>query len=171
MSAARGVTLFAATLAISASCGYSVGAVRTPGNVRRISVAPVQEDGIDIDAAALVAREVRRKIANGMSTTLSDEENAQAVLAVTLLDSDAKLAPLADPGLRAAQYVAVVRIRGTLTSTAGKALWKSGVISAEAPYLSVPDDLEALDGARRRALAQAAESAAARLVGGMTYGH
>jgi hypothetical protein len=149
-----------------ASCGYSIGAGRAPGGLTSLAVETKDQEALDVDAAALVSRAVRRAIARGPSTQLA-EEGAEGTLRVRLIEARADLAPLADPRLRAAQYRAEIRLVATLVRTDGKLLWTSSLIVGEAPYLSTPGALERLDGARRRALERAAEDAADRLVAAM----
>ena len=132
-----------------------------------MSVAPVLESGTDIDAGALVSAAVRRAVARAPATDLVDPDFAQSRLEVELIGASARLAPLAEPGRRAAQYLAVVRLRGRLVDLDGDVLWASPVVAGEAPFLSAAGRIEALDGARRRALKQAAEQAADRLIAGM----
>lgn len=145
------------------ACGYTVGAVRPAHGPRAIRVAPIEERGIDVDAAAQVARAVRRRIAMGPSTSL-EEDRPEAILKVRLLEAKDALSPMSDPRLRAAEYVAQIRLQGTLSSTVGRTLWRSPVLVGEAHFMSMPGSIEALDGARRRALAQAADQAADRLL-------
>lgn len=152
---------------LGTACGYTVGAAKS---ARSFRVAPLREPGLDTDAGALVLRSVRQTLARGPSTRLASGSEAVPELTVELISSDASLAPFSDPGLRAAQYLAVVRIRGTLTSSTGRQMWRSGVVSAEEPYFTVADDLEALDGARRSALSRAATRAAEDLVSSLVYG-
>jgi hypothetical protein len=150
-------------------CGYTIGPGRTPGGVRTIAVARIEEPGLDLDAAAMVAESVRRAVARGPSTELASS-GADATVEVKLLESSSGLAPLADPSTRAAQYRAIIRLTAVLTKSDGRVLWRSSVVTGEAPYLSMPGKLEALDGARRRALAQAADDAATKLLALMVYG-
>lgn len=135
--------------------------------MRALSIAPIAEYGIDVDAAAFVDTAVREAIARGASTRLVGAEVAEASLEVTLVGTDSPLLPFADPGQRTAQYRAIVSLRGRLISRTGAVLWASGVISGEAPYLSPSGRIEVLDGVRRTALAHAAEDAASRLYASM----
>lgn len=148
---------------VLAACGYTVGAVRPAHGPRALKVAAIEERGIDVDAAAQVARAVRRRVAMGPSTRLEEHE-PEAVLSVRLLDARHALSSLSDPRLRAAEYVAQIRLQGTVSSTVGRPLWRSPVVVGEAHFMSMPGGVESLDGARRRALAQAAEQAADRLI-------
>jgi hypothetical protein len=125
------------------------------------------EQGIDVDAAAYVNTAVREAVARSLSARLVDEEASEASLNVILLGTDAPLLPFAEPGLRPAQYRAVVSLRGSLISRTGKVLWTSEVINGESPYLSPKGRIESLDGIRRTALARAAEDAARRLIASM----
>lgn len=159
--------LFLASVFIGA-CGYTVGRVAPANGPRAISVAPIEERGIDVDAAAMVARAVRRRVAMGPSTVL-EEDRPEAVLSVSLIEAGHALSPMSDPRLRAAEYVAQIRLQGTLSSTAGAALWRSPVVVGEAHFMSMPGPIESLDGARRRALAQAADEAAERLWAHLVY--
>lgn len=152
-----------ALAALVAACGYTVGAVRPANGPRALRVEAIEERGIDVDAAAQVARAVRRRVAMGPSTRL-EEDAPEAVLSIRLLDARHALSPMSDPRLRAAEYVAQVRLLGTLSSTVGRSLWRSPVVVGEAHFMSMPGSMESLDGARRRALAQAAEQAADRLL-------
>jgi membrane associated rhomboid family serine protease len=165
------VTLIAALLSLLLSgCGYVLGPGRTPGGVRAVAVQKIDEPGLDLDAAALVAESVRRAVARGPSTELAPAGSAEATMEIRLLESSSGLVPLADPATRAAQYRAIIRLSAVLTKSDGHILWRSSVVTGEAPYLSMPGKLEALDGARRRALAQAADDAAAKLLALMVYG-
>jgi hypothetical protein len=152
------------------SCGYTLGPGRTPGGVRALAVAKIDEPGLDLDAAALVAESVRRAVARGPSTELAPSGSEEATVEIRLLESSSGLAPLADPATRAAQYRAIIRLTAVLTKSDGRVLWRSAIVTGEAPYLSMPGKLEALDGARRRALAQAADDAAAKLMALIVYG-
>jgi hypothetical protein len=160
----RGLGYCALALALVTSCGYSLGA-RKP---QLISVAPVAEQGIDVDAAAYVNTALREAVARSLSARLVEEEASEASLLVTLVGTDAPLLPFADPGARAAQYRAVVSLKGQLISRTGKVLWTSEVINGESNYLNPGGAIEVLDGMRRTALARAAEDAAARLVASLT---
>jgi hypothetical protein len=132
-----------------------------------ISVGPIAEGGIDVDAAVYVDAAVRGAIARSTAAQLVGESRSEARLEVTLVGTDSPLQPFADPGLRAAQYRALVSLTARLISKSGKVLWTSEVITGEAPYLSPDGRIEVLDGMRRTALSRAAEDAAARLVAGM----
>jgi hypothetical protein len=146
------------------ACGYGVGATRA------ISVGKlVDAQAIDVDAAALVTNAVRRAVARGPRTRLVESDAADAHLEVELLSTDSPLAPFADPAARAAQYRATVTVRGRLVDRGGKIVWTSNAITGEARYLSVSGAVEALEGARRRALERAAEDAAERLLAGMDW--
>jgi lipopolysaccharide assembly LptE-like protein len=144
-----------------AGCGYS--AVPAAG-ARSIAIGRLSEPGIDVDAAALVNAAVRHAIASSPSTRLVSRGAADATLDIELLNSASALAPLADPNVRAAQYRAVVLVRGRLLDKRGVLIWESPVIQGDSPFLSTPGPVETLDGARRRALARAADIAAERLV-------
>ncbi len=98
----------------------------------------------------------------GPSTSLEDE-HPDAVLSVRLIEAQHALSPMADPRLRAPEYVAQIRLQATLSSTVGATQWRSPVVVGESAFMSMPGSIESLDGARRRALAQAAEQAADRL--------
>lgn len=145
-----------------AGCGYSVG--RGASGPRTLAVSMTKEPGIDLDAAAMVDNATRRALTRSPSTRLVSQEGADQVLEVELLQVQAGLAPFAEPGLRAAQYQVSVRIKGRVVDSSGRALWSSATITGEAPFVSTPGSLEALDGARRRALARASDEAADRLV-------
>lgn len=147
-----------------ASCGYTFGR-----DLRPISVAPIKEPGIDVDAAPLLTAAIRHAVARGPGTRLAGEESGAALLQVELLSSTSGLTSFADPAVRAAQYRAVVNVRATLVGANGKTLWQSSVITGEAPYLSTPGAIEKLEGARRRALERAAEDAAERLVASLRW--
>ena len=159
----------AALIALSA-CGYTVGA-RPPAGARRIHVAPIVEHGVEADAAGVVAVAVRRTIARGPSTTLVDPDLAAATLQVEIIDTSAPVAPGADPAARAAEYASRVRLSAALVHRDGRVLWRSSSAAGEALFVSVPGPMEALEGARRRALAEAARDAADALVTQMLYGN
>jgi hypothetical protein len=150
----------------AASCGYSFAP--RAGAARPIHVAPIAEPGIDVDAAAWVNVAVRHAVARSPSTRLVAREEAYATLEVEMVNSAAALAPLADPGLRASQYHAVLVLRGKLVDKTGRVLWRSEA-TGDVPFLSTPGPIETLDGARRRALQRAAEEAADRLIGALTW--
>jgi hypothetical protein len=126
------------------------------------------EPGVDVDAAGMLASSVRRAVASGLSTQLATDD-AQAVLRVRLLDVKASLQPMADPGMRAGQYEAKIRCDAALYDKDGELLWKSSAVTGEAPFLSPPGPIEQLDGARRRALARAADDAAQKLIANMLF--
>ena len=147
-----------------ASCGYSVGSRGLGHEPRRVVVAPVREAGIDIDAAALVSSAVRRAITRTPAASLIAAGSGRSTLDVELIDTQKRLAPMADPGQRAAQYRVTVRLRGKLVSPSGRTLWTSAPVDGNAYFVSTPGPIERLDGAGRRALAKAAEEAADRLV-------
>jgi hypothetical protein len=161
-----GFAVFALGSALGGACGYAV----SPGaGARAIAVGKVSEPAIDVDAAAMVNAAVRHAIASNPSTRLVSGGAADATLDIELVNSAAALAPLADPNLRAAQYRVVVLVKGRLHDRSGKVIWESPVIVGEAPFLSTPGQVEALDGARRRALSRAADVAAERLVASLTW--
>jgi hypothetical protein len=110
---------------------------------------------------------VREAIARSSRTRLVGDDAAEAELQVMLVGTDSPLQPFADPGVRAAQYRAVVLLRGRLVSRTGEVLWSSGVITGEASFLSPGGRIETVDGARRTALSRAAADAASRLVASM----
>ncbi len=155
---------------LAVGCGYTFGAPRAPGGVERLDVAPVVEPGIDVDAAAVVASAVRTSVSRGGSISLSSPSAADALLKVELLGSAAGLEPFASPSVRATQYRAAVRIRATLVRPDGEVLWTSPIVEGRAPFLSVPDAAETLDGVRRRAMVTAASDAADQLIAAMLYG-
>lgn len=130
-------------------------------------MAPLVESGTDVDAGAYVDAAVRSALARSSSARLVGADAADASLEVTLVGTDSPLQPFADPGLRAAQYRALVSLRGRLISRTGDVLWTSDVITGESPYLSPAGRIEVLDGTRRTALSRAAEDAAARLIASM----
>ena len=148
-----------ALLALVTACGY--GSAAAPVAIR---VAPVAEPGLDVDAAALVARAVRRAVARGPGTRIAATGAEEISLEVELLDAGMNLAAFADPNLRAAEYRATVLLRGRLRDPSGAVVWSSPVIAGESAVLSPPGRVEVLDGARRRSLEWAAEDAADRLV-------
>lgn len=153
-----------------AGCGYSFGVPKAPGGVRRLGVAPITEPGIDLDAAAVVSVAVRRSVARGPSVALASTAKAEAILRVVLLGATSSLEPFSSRSVRATQYRALIRIRATLEKPDGVVLWRSPVLEGRAPYLSVADAAETLDGAQRRAMAHAAADAADKLMTAMLYG-
>jgi outer membrane lipopolysaccharide assembly protein LptE/RlpB len=148
-------------------CGYRLGARPLVGGVRALSVPAVRGEGIDLDAEAELARALRRAVARGPSTRLVPAGAADARLAVRLISADAGLAPLSDGAARASDYELRVRVSATLIRGVEEVIWRSGPVEGRAPYFSVPDAAEALDGARRRALARACEAAAEQLLGAL----
>lgn len=146
-----------------ASCGYHFGAVG-PQGVRALEVRAEDEQGIDVDAGALLASAVRRAVAHGPSTHLAPPGEAEAILEVRLIEARAPLSPLSDTAVRAGEYRAEVVAVGTLVAPDGRVLWRSQRVIGSAPFLSAPGALETQEGLRRAALARAAEEAAERLV-------
>lgn len=148
-------------------CGYGFGPAG--GGARAIDVGKIGEPGIDVDVAAAVDIAVRHALARTPSTRLATRGEADATLEVDVVNSAAGLAPMADPGMRAAQYRAVVLVKGRLIDRGGKVIWSSAPVVGEAPFLSTPGPMVNLDGARRAALARAADQAASRLVASMNW--
>ena len=146
-----------------------MGTGRFPGKVKNVAVRPVHEDGVDVDAAGILSGVIRKAVAAHPAATLVTEQNAEAILVVELLSVGGGLAPLADPGSRAAQYRSQISIKAKLDHSSGNTIWHSGRIIGQADYLSVPDGIETLDGARRRALMRAAQNAADQLVTSLVY--
>lgn len=162
----RPVSLVAPALALAlCACGYGAA---SPG-ARVIAVRALEERGIDVDAGAEVLGAVRRAIARGPALRLAGAPDADAELALELVGTTTELEAFADPAARAAEYRAVIHVRGTLYSADGSTLWRSAVITGEAPFLSTPGPIERLDGARRLALQRAARDAAERLVAALTW--
>jgi outer membrane lipopolysaccharide assembly protein LptE/RlpB len=151
------------------ACGYSIGFGHFPGKVRSVAVGMVAEDGVDIDAAGLLGSVVRRAVATHPGASLVADEEAEARLKIKLVNVSGGLAPMSDPGSRAAQYRARITITAQLIHRNGTTLWKSNQIIGQADYLSVPDDIEALDGRRRTALKEAAVSAGDQLMTALVY--
>ncbi|MCC7383592.1 MAG: hypothetical protein IT384_17260 [Deltaproteobacteria bacterium] len=163
----RAVTVFLPALIGASACGYQLGAAT---GVQNLAVHVEDQRGLDVDAEALVAGALRRTIARGPGTSLAPDGEEEATLRVQLIDARSGLSPLADPSLRAAQYRAEIRVVATLLGSDGRVLWRSSVLSGEASYLSRPGGLEVLDGARRSALARAAEDVAERLRASLAFG-
>lgn len=153
-----------AFLGLVAACGYTTRATAPDGEDVRIYVPPVQGGEVDLDATARVEAEVRRAVARsaGLRLVLSREVPR---LEVTLASVTTQQAAFSEPRLRAAQYEAVVVLTGRLVAPDGQVRFQSGAVVGEAPYLSTAGRIESLDGAGRRAVGQAAERAAERLVG------
>jgi hypothetical protein len=150
---------------VSVGCGYVVG--RGSGTVHQLSVSSVTEEAVRLDVAAEVASAVRRQVSRAPSLALAEEASLPR-LRVRLLDVGSGFAPLAEPALRAAEYVVWVRIDGELEVEDGTAVWRSPPLEGRARFMSTAGRIETLDGADRRALRQAAEMAAERLVYAVT---
>jgi hypothetical protein len=148
-------------------CGYTVTSARPDGEAQRIYVAPIKEPGLHVDTGAMVDEAVRRAVANRAGLLLVREPSSDVTLEVELLTSGAALEAFAEPGLRAGQYRASVQVKGRLVGADGRVRWESPVVSGEAPFLSPPGAIEQLDGAERRSLAAAADTAADRLIAAM----
>ena len=140
-----------------------------PDQIKKLAVPPVTEDGVDIDAAALLGGAIRRAVTRHPSADLVSVPKADARLQITLLDVSGSLAPMADPGLRAAQYRARVTMKAVLIHRDGRTLWRTSRIIGQADYLSVPDDIEALEGRHKTALKEASDSAAEQLMTALVY--
>lgn len=156
-------------LVLLASC-YTLGAPMP--RHQRVFVEVVDGDGIDVDLAALLATATRDAVAGRAELSLVGRGDADVTLRVDLVPGAAGLSALADPARRAAEYRVEVRLQATLvteTSSRSEPLWRSDTIVGEATYLSAAGSIVALDGARRRALARAAEDAAQRLVTALVY--
>jgi hypothetical protein len=156
-------------LLLCSACGYAMGTGRFPQQVERIAVPPVTEDGVDVDAAGVLAGLVRKAVAAHPAARLVSAKRAEAILHVKLDSVGGGLAPLSDPGSRAAQYRSQITITAQLKRPGGEVIWRSGRIVGQADFLSVPDAIETLDGARRRALARAAENATDQLMTSLIY--
>lgn len=137
-----------------------MGAPRRGEHPWRIQVAPIREPGLAVDAGGVLEVAVRTALSRGGFESVASD--GDLVLRIDVVAMDAQLAPFAEPGLRAAQYRVNVRLVGQ--ASGGSSVWTSPLISAEAPIFGPPGRLEALDGAHRRALERAAESAAEQLV-------
>lgn len=161
----RGLALLAATLLV-AGC-YTLGAP-APDHPR-LFVEVVDDDGIDVDLAALVARSARAAVAARPELTLTSRSDADAVLRLALIPGATGLSPLADPSRRSPEYRVEVRVEAVLMRDEGEALWSSGALVGEATYTSHPGSIIALDGARRLALSRAADDAAQRVITALLY--
>ncbi|MBI4816029.1 MAG: hypothetical protein HY791_07225 [Deltaproteobacteria bacterium] len=139
------------------SCGYSFH-----GAPRRVRVEPIQEHGPDLDAAVEVSAAVRRAIARGPSTVLV-ERAADLTLELTLAGATSVPSPFSDSSRRAAESTERIRIRATLTSTSGRVVFQGDELLGEADYVSPPGEIATIEGARRTALARAAERLAQQL--------
>ena len=146
------------------SCGYTVGYPKMPAHLQSIAVGPVQGDGVDIDVAALISRELRFHLAKHPSIRLANLQDARARMNIQLVNTQAGLTPMSDPANRAAQYRTTLVVKATVTDADGKPVWVSSNITGQSDNLSVGDDIEALDGRRRTALERAARRATKELV-------
>ncbi len=146
------------------SCGYTVGYPKMPEHLKSIAVGPVQGDGVDVDVAALISRELRLHLAEHPSVSIGTLHNAKSRINVQLLSTQAGLTPMSDPANRAAQYRTTVVIKATVTDAAGEPIWLSRKVTGQSDNLSVGDDIEALDGRRRTALERAVREATRELV-------
>lgn len=147
------------------ACGYTTRVTAPDGGDVVVRVPPVKHPGLDPYAPGVVDRALRRAVARAAGLRFAD--GADAAFHVEVVDVRVGLTPFAEPALRAAQYQAVVVLKGTLQGPTGRRTWGSPAVTGTAPYLSTAGRLEALDGAGRRAVAEAAETAARRLVGAL----
>ncbi len=157
----------AALGAVLLSGCYTLGAP-APAQ-QRLFVEIADDDGIDVDLAAVLARSARAAVAARPELSLSGRGDADAVLKIAVLPGAAGLSPLADPSRRSPEYRVEVRVEAVLLGGAGEALWTSGALVGEATYASHPGSIVALDGARRLALGRAADDAAHRVVTALLY--
>lgn len=116
----------------------------------------------DVDLAGEIDAAVGRALVRTPNLALT--QTATTGLEVELVRAGQGLRPLAEPGLRAAEYLAFVVLRGRLIDEAGHTISRSPAVRGEARFLSRPGRIEALDGAGRTAMARAVEQAATRLV-------
>ncbi len=137
----------------------AIGAAREPTPIR---VVVRDAQGVDVDAAAEAARALRAEIARSTDLALADDARAADVLEADLVDASTALGAQTDTRRRAGEYVARVELTVRLVARDGGVRARITQIVGEAPYLSVPGPLVALDGQRRRALAAAADDAARR---------
>lgn len=115
-----------------------------------------------MDAPGLLDSALKRAIARSSALHLSD--TAERELEVEVIGVSTPLAGFAEPRLRAAQYEVRLSVRVRMFVGQKKVVWSSPIYVSQAPYVSTPGQLVALDGAGRRALQQAAEISAERLV-------
>jgi len=153
-------------LVLSSGC-YTLGAPRPP--VERVAVVVADDDGIDVDLAAIVSTAVREAIAERTELALTQASEAQAVLYVDVVSGRSGLSLLADPALRSAEYKIDVILEGRLVRDPGELLWKSGPISGEATYLGSKGPIVHLDGDRRTAMSRAAQDASRRMISALLY--
>ncbi len=146
------------------NCGYSSRAVGPDGRDLAVFVPLVTDPGLDVDAAGLMDTELRRAVARTAGWRLSTRDDAPATLKAELVDVRTGLAAFADPAQRAGQYVVTVRLKGHLSRRHRQPAVRTKTVTGEAGFLSTGGRLEALDGAGRRALAQATRRAAEKLV-------
>ena len=154
---------------VLSACSYTWGYRQFPAKVQTVAVLPAIENGVDVDASAMLTSSVRRAIMKHPAVDLASQGNADAHLKLTLVDVRSGLAPMSDPGRRAAQYRSYITVRAELHHKDGRKLWQVGRVIGQADYLSVADDIEALDGRRRTALQEAADSATEQLITALTY--
>lgn len=109
-----------------------------------------------------IESEVRSALEAHPSLRISNTSEARYELRVQILRADVGLETFSDPGVRASVYRARVQLGGRL-AVLQPCSWASFVVAAEAPAVSPPGGLEALEGTLRSALARAARSAARRL--------
>jgi hypothetical protein len=159
---ARTVALALAGLLVAAGCGYTAGGLGASAAPLAVHLEALDEPGQDVDAAALVAQAIRRALARRPGLLLTSAGEAEVALSVRLLGVTSGLAPFSDPGLRAPQYVVTLALGAEARRGSGAPRGLPPV-QGEAVYFSTPGRVEALDGARRLALARAAEDAADRL--------
>ncbi|MBK8012391.1 MAG: hypothetical protein IPK13_13660 [Deltaproteobacteria bacterium] len=154
---------FAVLLATAASCGYGFGRAG-PAAGRSLEIRPPRIQAVtpDVDVVGEINWAIGRALARSPRVALT--ETATTSFEIELVRTGQGLRPLAEPGLRAADYLAFVVLRGRLLDEAGRTVWRSPPVRGEARFLSRPGRVEALDGAGRTAMARAIERAVSRLV-------
>ena len=155
--------LGALALVAVTGCGYTTRVSTPAGDDYGLRVTPVSHPGLDPYAPGLVDHALRRAVARAAGLRVDDD--AAPTLTVEVVDARVGLTAFAEPALRAAQYQAEVVLRGVLVGPSGRRVWGSPLSAGVAPYLSTGGRIEALDGAGRRAMGEAADEAARRLVG------
>ena len=163
----RLVSSYGATLAlvVSSACGYAPlrGPGAQPNGPTAVFIEPISEKGAFLDAAAQVEAAFALAVARHPAFVMSVREGCELSLRVQLLNAAPRFTTLSEPALRPVRYVMQVELQVEAIDAAGEAVWQQKA-AGRAMYVSPVGPLETLDGAGRRALAQAASDAAERVL-------
>lgn len=158
-----------------AGCGY-VPLSGGRGPAEQIFLEPIvdvaESEGrpdASIDAGSELEYALRSAFVRQAAFTLAAEDRASLRLKIRLEAVSTALDSFAEPAVRAARYEAKVALHAELRDQKGGLCWR-GQALGRADVFSPAGALETLDGALRRALQQASEDAAARLLGALVVG-